>query len=184
MTELDKQWNMPHEQLVKFKRSNGLCMVPRGCQQEKSLGKWVSTQQAFHDNNRMRLDRKERLDKIAFAWKVACDFKPGKIWFQHCGEFIELEQKNGHCLVPRSNCEAGRWVNMQQNLNTNDAMLQCRKDLLDELGFVRNCDELHESKWNEQHEKLVEFVKKTGHCPVPSRRNKEDAFLHAWLVTQ
>jgi hypothetical protein len=57
MTEChDEKWNMRCEQLVKLKESNGHCVVPaRSCEQDESLGIWVSKQQTLHDNDNMRL---------------------------------------------------------------------------------------------------------------------------------
>jgi hypothetical protein len=170
MTKYDKQWDMQYEQLVEFKRHNGLCMVPLTDKQEKVMGYWVSRQRSIYKNNKMRVDRKNRLDEIGFAWTS---------WSKQYEKMVEFKRKHGHCMMPSSNCELGRWVSRQRNLYTKGAMLQHRKDLLDEQGFVWNCDEPRESKWNEQCERMVEFIKKTGRCVVPSG-SKEDASLHTW----
>jgi hypothetical protein len=65
-----KSWHHQYEKLVEFKRTNGHCMVPYKYEQDKSLGMWVSTQRILHTTNKMRQDRKERLDEIGFAWKA------------------------------------------------------------------------------------------------------------------
>jgi hypothetical protein len=44
-------------------------MVPHKYKQDKSLGRWVSTQRKCNNNNTIRLDRKRILDEIGFAWK-------------------------------------------------------------------------------------------------------------------
>jgi hypothetical protein len=68
---LDKQWNLQYEKLVDWKRKNGHCMVPRSrYEQDKPLGQWVGWQGTKHANDKMRLDRKELLDKLGFVWRA------------------------------------------------------------------------------------------------------------------
>jgi hypothetical protein len=67
----DKSWHQHYEKLVKFKRKNGHCMVPQKYEQDKSLGRWVSTQRKYQKTNKIRLARKRILDEIGFAW-TAC----------------------------------------------------------------------------------------------------------------
>jgi hypothetical protein len=42
---------------------------------------------------------------------------------------------------------------------------------------------LHDTKWNKQYEKLVEFKRKNGHCVVPNKY-QEDAALGNWVQQQ
>jgi hypothetical protein len=65
----DKLWIHQCKKLVEFKRKKGHCMVPFRYEEDNSLGIWVSTQRKHHNNNKIRLDRKEILDQIGFAWK-------------------------------------------------------------------------------------------------------------------
>jgi hypothetical protein len=44
--------------------------VPSKYEQDSSLGIWVRTQRSTNSNNKLRLDRKERLEEIGFAWKA------------------------------------------------------------------------------------------------------------------
>jgi hypothetical protein len=39
-------------------------MVARRCQEDKSLGAWVSAQRKHHDNDKLRLDPKTTLDAL------------------------------------------------------------------------------------------------------------------------
>jgi hypothetical protein len=43
--------------------------VQRSDDEEKSLQEWVGKQRRCHDNDKMRQDRKDLLDKIGFASK-------------------------------------------------------------------------------------------------------------------
>jgi hypothetical protein len=85
----DKLWHQQHEKLLEFKRINGHCMVPSKYEQDKSLGTWVSAQRRNHNNNTLRLDRKDLLEEIGFAWKhitIANDVRgpvTGSFWPDH-----------------------------------------------------------------------------------------------------
>jgi hypothetical protein len=63
MTECDEKWNRQCEQLVKFKQTNGHCMVPNKHKQSKSPARWVRNQWSADNNDKIRLDRKERLEE-------------------------------------------------------------------------------------------------------------------------
>jgi hypothetical protein len=66
----DKIWHTQYEKLVEFKRKNGNCLVPTKYKQDKSLGLWVCKQRTRHTTKTMRLDRKELLDELGFAWSL------------------------------------------------------------------------------------------------------------------
>jgi hypothetical protein len=112
----DKQWKMKYEQLVKFKRTNGHCMVPNKYKEDTSLGAWVCTQRKYHKNNKLRLDRKRLLDESGFAWKDegAPTFKPDdKLWHQQYEKLVEFKRIYGHYMVPKcyeQDKSLGEWV--------------------------------------------------------------------------
>jgi hypothetical protein len=62
----------------------------------------VSKQRSFHNNDKLRLDRKRILTDVGFAWKAEAvrNYDPNhsekKIWHQQ----YEFERKNGRCVVP------------------------------------------------------------------------------------
>jgi uncharacterized protein YbgA (DUF1722 family) len=180
MTKYDIDWNRQYEQLVKFKRKNGHCMVPFKCEQDKSLGKWVSKQRTSHRNNKIRLDRKTLLNEIGFAWKADSN----KLWNQQYEKLLEFKRENGHCRVPQSyeqHKTLGQWVAKQRNLHVNNKIRQDRKRILDEIEFVWKAD--HDKLWHQQYKKLVEFKRKKGHCLVP-QRYEQDKSLGQWVSHQ
>jgi uncharacterized protein YbgA (DUF1722 family) len=188
MTVHDKQWNMQYEQLLEYKRKKGNCMVPRKHEQDKSLGIWVSRQRGLHKNNEIRLDRKELLDQVGFAWNPDryYNFKPDdKLWHQQYKKLLEFKRMNVHCRVPHSyeqDKSLGEWVSTQRQYHKDKKLRLDRKELLDEIGFVWKNEEL-ESQWNQQHEKLVEFKRKNGHCMVP-QSYEQDKSLGEWVSKQ
>jgi hypothetical protein len=70
MWEFDKEWHQQYDKLLEFERKNGNCVMPRKHEEDKSLGKWIGTQQNFHNKNEICLDRINRLEEIGFVWKV------------------------------------------------------------------------------------------------------------------
>jgi hypothetical protein len=183
----DKKWNMQHEKLVEYKRKTGDCVVPQSYKVDKSLGVWVNKQRVYHKNNKLRLDRKERLDEIGFAWKVdstaARVSGEDKKWDQQYEKLVQFKRKREHCIVPNRHEQdksLGIWVDTQRTIYRKNELRQDRKRLLNEIGFVwKNNDTL----WDQRYEKLVEFKRINGNCMVP-RRYKQDKSLGAWVGTQ
>jgi hypothetical protein len=103
-----KLWNQQYyKKLLKFKRKNGHCMmVTQRSKEDKSLGQWVSNQRTYHNINKMRLDRKERLDEIGIAWKAEGrhynSSHNDQLWHLHYEQLVEFKRKHGHCRVPQS----------------------------------------------------------------------------------
>jgi hypothetical protein len=148
MTELyDKKWKIQYEKLIEFKRTKGHCRVPRSYELDKTLGQWVNDQRKTHTKNKLRLDRKDLLDEIVFAWKDDADdgtFKPDdKLWRQQYEKLLEYKRNKGHCMVParyEQDPSLGMWVARQRNFHNNNKMRPDRKELLDELNFVWKAD--------------------------------------------
>jgi Helicase associated domain len=73
----DYLWERGFANILKFKRREGHCRVPSVRKEENhNLGYWVSTQRK--NQKEMSAERKARLNKIKFAWKV----KPGRFAYQ------------------------------------------------------------------------------------------------------
>jgi hypothetical protein len=148
-TNRDKLWNLQYEKLVEFKRKNGDCLVPQGYKEDKTFGMWVNTQRKSHKTREMRQDRKDLLNELGFVWTVDLPvWKAGMVaarvyghdkrWHQQYEKLVELERKNGKCIVPTKKYDAclSTWVRTQRTNHTNNKMRQDRKELLDEIGFV------------------------------------------------
>jgi uncharacterized protein YbgA (DUF1722 family) len=114
-----------------------------------------------------------------------------KKWNRQYEELVDFKRKNGHCMVPfkyEQDKSLGNWVGKQRNILVNNKMRSDRKELLDEIGFDWKADADHnliqnDKLWHQQHEKLVEFKRKTGHCMVP-RSHKENKSLGKWVNKQ
>jgi hypothetical protein len=186
MTDVaDKKWHQQYEQLLEFQGKNGHCLVPHKYEEDASLGEWVHNQRKLHVNNKLRLDRKELLEKIEFVWRVdKSRYKDAPLWKKQYEKLVAFQRKNGHCLVPRGykeDASFGLWVSCQRGLHVNNKLRLDRKDLLNKIGFAWRVDKY--ARWNKQYEKLVAFKRKNGHCIVP-QKYQEDASLGKWVDNQ
>jgi hypothetical protein len=64
----DELWNVRYEELVEFKRQKGHCNVPRKFQHNEQLGRWVSTQRQFYNQEKLSEARVTKLEEIGFEW--------------------------------------------------------------------------------------------------------------------
>jgi hypothetical protein len=108
-------------------------------------------------------------------------------WNAQCEKLVEFERNKGHCMVTQRSKEdksLGNWVNTQRFCHDNNELR------LDKIGFAWKREgaegtfkESNDKLWHQQHEKLVEFDRKSGHCMV-TQKSMEDKSLGAWVVTQ
>jgi uncharacterized protein YbgA (DUF1722 family) len=139
----ESKWNKQYEKLVEFKHNNGHCLVPSKYQEDASLGTWVHKQRQFHNKNTIRLDRKDLLDQLGFAWidpRVAARVSgEDPKWSKQYEKLVAFKRNNGHCLVPsryQEDASLGTWVHKQRQYHTKDTIRLDRKGLLDKIGFV------------------------------------------------
>ncbi len=70
----------------------------------------------------------------------------------------------------------GTCLRTQWHIHKNNKLRLDRKKLLDELDFVWKVEgpcNINYKVWHQQHEKLVEFMPKNGHCEVPCKYEYE-----------
>jgi hypothetical protein len=137
-------WNKQDEKLVEFKRKHGHCVVPCRYEQDKSLGEWVRNQRSCRNSKTIRLDRKNLLEDLGFAWNGR-DESRESLWNEHYQELVEFKERNGHCVVPRryeQDKALGQWVRNQRRFHSNNKMRPDRKKLLDEVDFAPKANSL------------------------------------------
>jgi cation transport regulator ChaC len=118
------------------------------------------------------------------------------LWQQGLRELREFKRRVGHCRVPKRCKQYPRlanWSASQRQQYGRGKLSSERVALLEEEGFewagpVRGAPSLamqatYKGKWVAMLNKLKEFVRREGHCQVPS--DSEDyPKLYSWLVTQ
>jgi hypothetical protein len=108
--------------VAEFEQNCGHCVVPRGHEEEKALGRWINMQQKITSTTKCKQTKRNFwLDMIGFA------SKDDKLWRQQHEKVVKFEHNCcGHRMVPgRKNEEdksTGRWVSKQRQHHINDKM--------------------------------------------------------------
>src|SRR5262249_4691911 len=126
-------WEQGLSALTTFNAREGHCRVPtKHIEGEVKLGAWVREQR---DNDRISVERKQRLDALGFIWNAL-----ESTWEQGFSALTTFKEREGHCRVPATHTEAsfklGQWVSVQRVSQPN--MSPQRKQRLDAIGFIWN----------------------------------------------
>ena len=130
----NKYWETQYKKLAAYQRRNGRCNVPST---DSELGIWINNQRGVYARNKMRKDRKVRLDKIGFAWNAGTAINDAK-WLVQFKKAKAYKEQHGHFVFSTGN-QLGAWVNTQRLLNSKKQIRQDRKALLDGIDFVWKC---------------------------------------------
>ena len=71
----DGRWNLQLEELKKYRKEHGDCLVPNRYNVNQKLGNWVDTQRKHYrlmkkgEKSQMTEERVEKLEAIGFVWK-------------------------------------------------------------------------------------------------------------------
>ena len=194
----DQLWDSMFEALLHYKKEHGQCNVRPEDGLKGRLYKWVTRQRTDARKDRLREDRRRRLDEVGFLWR---GHNPQwNNWDKRYAQLVAFKKRFGHCDVPchwRKDRFFGQWVSSQRNLRKKGRLSQERIDRLDQIGFrwlarfrldapppsflarVKVLDRL----WESQFAKLVRFRKKHGHCRIP-RTDSAWASLSGWVDKQ
>jgi superfamily II DNA or RNA helicase len=133
-TPFENAWEEGFAALTAFKIREGHCRVPYNhLEHAVKLGQWINTQRTNATNGTLSAERKDRLTKVGFIWKV---HESG--WDKGFAIITLFKAREGHCRVPSDHVEntfkLGTWVKNQRKLET--SMSAERRKRLDEIGFV------------------------------------------------
>ena len=128
----------------------------------------------------MRADRKAKLDKIGFVYKLTQGtFEES--WNKHYQELLHFRAHNGHCQIPnvREYGSLRAWLYDQRRRYCNDqeAFPERRFVLLNELGIEWEVKEVR--SWTASFNELEAFHAKHGHCKVP--KTGQWTSLRRWI---
>jgi hypothetical protein len=191
---LDQLWDLRFNELARFKKQHGHCNVPANDSSYRTLRRWVESQREHWRSGALREDRKARLERVGFQWKVK-----NPSWDRRFEELLTYKQQYGHCDVPvrgPRNRLLGHWASNQRCFRCKGMLSQERIDRLDHIGFPwtsprssgggpkRGEIPCYAAKqWDRMLAKLKQFKQRHGHLKVPSR-NKTKPSLWQWLSLQ
>jgi superfamily II DNA or RNA helicase len=178
--KLDR-WEAAFQSLQKYVQTERDCAVPKEYFVDGiNLGGWVSEQRKAYKKGYLSADKKQRLDALGFIWNTL-DHR----WNFFFKELCKFKNEHKHCLVPDNYIQGGEnlgvWVSIQRIEYGKGTLLQLRKDLLNDLGFV--WDPLS-NQWETGFGILKKFYQREGHSRVPHAHVEDGFKLGFWVATQ
>jgi hypothetical protein len=86
------------DKLKQYKQKHGDCLVPAT---DEELGSWVVRLRSLHEKGKLPNDRKKKLDKLGFVWRVGLTKEGAELqWHEKYTNLKEYKREHGHCLVP------------------------------------------------------------------------------------
>jgi hypothetical protein len=178
----DKMWHEKFKMLLQYKQEHGDCLVPKNYEKDPSLGTWVSTQRNVYANNKLRSDRRSKLESVGFVWVSGESVTAyEKKWENLFGKLEQYHRNHGDCLVPqlyKEDSALGRWVNHMRSRRVE--LNSERVARLESIGFVWDA---WDRQWEEMFAKLEEYCRKHGDCLVPACY-KDNHSLGVWVRKQ
>jgi len=146
-------WDENYEKLKEFVDKNG-----RFPTQNEPCGSWLSTQRISYRKGKLSKERKEKLDKLGDGdWLNPKETTYDRLWNK---KYEELEESvNENHRFPTQNEPCGKWLNEQRVVYRKGKLSKEREAKLNLLGnWLNPQKEIEEQRWNENYEKLKEFV--------------------------
>ena len=170
-------WESNFKALVKFQKREGHTRVPSShIENGIKLGIWASnTRSKFKD---LSLEQIKRLNSIGFSTNPR-----EEIWDQYFSALKKFLKREGHLRVKRNHTEDGlklaAW--MQNQRSYRDKLSNDRLKQLNSIGFTWD---IFAEQWEYAFTELKKFVKREGHCNVPTYHEQDDLKLGRWVSTQ
>ena len=175
---LGSTWDEKFGELVRFKRINNHCNVPRRYFDNPLLSYWVNQQRYGKRKNNLKLEHISKLEDIGFIWEPF-----DVLWEEKFNELVNFNKIYSHCNVPNNypeNPSLCLWVEAQRGRYKRNRLEQDRFNNLESVSFTWDArDALWEGKFNE----LISFEKIHGHCDVPNNY-PENPSLGVWVEAQ
>jgi hypothetical protein len=173
-------WDEMYSLLEQFKTREGHCNVPQSHTEDgANLGKSVSHQRHLKKEGKLDPEREKRLEEIGFQWMTSAT------WDEMYALLQQFKEREGHCTVPQSHKEddanLGVWGSDQRRLKSKGKLHSDRKARLEEIGFEWV---LPSAAWDDMYALLKQFLKREGHCNVPTSQNEDGATLGTWVRDQ
>ena len=147
----ERLWDDQFEELLKFKKEHGHCLVPNSNRENQVLSRWVKRQRYQYKlkaagklPSTMTNARIQKLENIGFVWD-----SHAATWDNRLKELAEFREKFGHCNVTSNhpeNPELATWIKCQRRQyklfwadskkkKAASSMTVERMNALNELGF-------------------------------------------------
>ena len=173
----EEAWNKGYSYLLKYYRREGHCKVDfNWCEEDYSLGNWVSKQR-FKKAHTSR-EKIDKLDKIGFIWNLL-----DRNWDEAFICLQKFHALHGHNRVPDNfefdGFNLGGWVSQQRT--SKKGLQKYRIDRLNEAGFIWDA---RDQKWEEGLSYLQEYFDRETHVRVHFAWKENGYPLGRWVDRQ
>jgi superfamily II DNA or RNA helicase len=170
-------WESNFTALVKFQKREGHTRVPSS-QIEKGLKLGVWALNIRRKFKTLSTEQIKRLNSLGFSTNPR-----DEIWEQYYLAVRKFRQREGHFRVKRNHTEdglkLGTWM---QNQRSHKDKLS--NDRLKKLNSILFTWDMRVEQWEYAFNELTKFVKREGHCKVPTYHEQGDIKLGKWVSTQ
>ena len=134
------KWITEFESLKIFKQKYGHTNVTEVYDRKNKvrLGKWCGHQRTAKKNNKLSLDRIEKLDKLGFIWNLR-EYLDDKQWNEKYAHLVKYFNENGDSKVPHRHetdgVKLGLWVYLQRKKRNDGLLLIEQRKKLEEVNF-------------------------------------------------
>ena len=138
-------WLKRFHELQMYKMKYGHCNVPKGFEDNPSLGNWVNMQRVQYKRMVSRKDSKISLERVNKLLEIGFVFDlQEEAWNSKYERLLKYYEEHNDCLVRQDEPELGRWVAQMRAAykkfiaGKNSQLTEDRIDKLNAIGFVWN----------------------------------------------
>jgi hypothetical protein len=181
-------WDLMYDALAAYQKQHGHTLVPFHHlalpparttdlpSKPLPLGRWVTMQRQALARDKMKPERRRRLDLLGFAWNAI-----DAVWDSHLQALKEFQRQHGHCQVTtRHNRDLAIWVCTLRQRRKDGELSVAKIRQLDDLGFAWQALDL---RWERRFSELLQYQQMHGHCNVPAHWESNPA-LAEWVDRQ
>lgn len=185
---IDYWWEKNYMAAVEYYKANGNLNIPSSYVNPDGvkLGSWICRLRSlrFGTRNCRGLpptdEQIARLDRIGMLWEPRIANK----WDTGFNAAKAYAKKHGDLLVPQhyvteDGYKLRNWINRQRLLYRTDKIDQVRKQKLDSIGMVWECD-----TWESRFELVKQYYEKTGIINISQKEVVNGVWIGKWIRMQ
>jgi hypothetical protein len=181
----DKRWDENFQCLVAYKKKYNSTTVPQAYKvNDLNLGIWVRRQRTNFRNDKLSVERTNRLKSIKFVWKITGYRIGERSWDEYFQCLVAYKKEYNSTTVPKAykvnDLNLGIWVNRHRTYFKNNELSEERINHLESIGFVWDN---RDAQWMGMYKLLVAYKKQHKSTNVP-HMYKTDPKFGPWVSTQ
>ena len=174
----EMRWLEQYELLKKYQQEMKNVNVPLIDKKWGNLGSWLMTNRRLNRLAKLPKERIEKLELLGVIWNPKKD-----LWVKRYELIEEFYRKHGHInpidMDDEMSCKLIKWLSSIRRLYRSGKL---SKDHIEKLESFGICWNVHEGKWLQNYNRLIEYYKKFGPCNV-STGDIEWGNLGVWMVS-